>query len=339
MNCLCRVPSYTSVVLRRSSVVLSRPRIPSLPAFYPPLDWVHFPTFSDPAPWKSLVRFYSQSSKKGRPKAAIAKSKLKTAEEVPTAVDREKGVFYVVRKGDIVGVYRSFSDCQAQFGSSIHDPPVSILKGHDLPTESKDYILSRGLKNAMYTMDAADLKDDLFGMLTPCPVVEPASYRVDSSQEDDEGSVEVSSIALSCKMEFDGASKGNPGRAGAGAVLRADDGTLVCKVWEGVGEATCNFAEYRGIILGMKFALQKGYKRIRIQGDSKLVCMQVQGLWKVRHKELAKLFKVVKTLKQNFLSFEISHVLRAENKEADSLANKGVILADGEVEEECIQLS
>lgn len=44
---------------------------------------------------------------------------------------------------------------------------------------------------------------------------------------------------------------------------------------EGVGIATNNVAEYRGAILGLKYALQKGFKHIRVQGDSKLVCMQV----------------------------------------------------------------
>lgn len=49
----------------------------------------------------------------------------------------------------------------------------------------------------------------------------------------------------------------------------------ICRLREGVGVATCNAAEYRAMILGMKYALKKGFTGIRIQGDSKLVCMQV----------------------------------------------------------------
>lgn len=49
----------------------------------------------------------------------------------------------------------------------------------------------------------------------------------------------------------------------------------IVRLREGVGIATNNVAEYRGAILGLKYALQSGYKHIRIQGDSKLVCMQV----------------------------------------------------------------
>ncbi|KAL3499740.1 hypothetical protein ACH5RR_038833, partial [Cinchona calisaya] len=79
----------------------------------------------------------------------------------------------------------------------------------------------------------------------------------------------------SCTLEFDGASKGNPGQAGAGVVLRADDGSLSCRLREGLGIATCNVAEYRAIILGLKYALDKGFTSIRVRGDSKLVCMQM----------------------------------------------------------------
>ena len=110
-----------------------------------------------------------------------------------------KDAFYVVRKGDIVGVYKSFGDCQAQLSSSIilhfsisglngfnvlelhftslflfclelwqiFDPPVSVYKGYSLPEDTDEY--SCGLTNAIYTIAAADLKDDIFGKLMHCP--------------------------------------------------------------------------------------------------------------------------------------------------------------------------
>lgn len=80
----------------------------------------------------------------------------------------------------------------------------------------------------------------------------------------------------SCNIEFDGASKGNPGKAGAGAVLRAShDNSVLFYLREGVGTATNNVAEYRALLLGLKSALHKGFKNVRVQGDSMLVCMQV----------------------------------------------------------------
>ncbi|KAI3412284.1 RNase H domain-containing protein [Psidium guajava] len=366
MNCLSRVPSYTATVCRRATRLIGgRP----------------FVKCANAAAWSGAFRnaslgslnsefvlcrydvrcYSSKRGKRGGSKAASSVSKK--------VVDPEKDSFFVVRKGDIVGVYRSFLECQAQLGSSVCDPPVSVFKGYNISTDSENYLASLGLKDAIYTVNAADLKDDLFGTLTPCPLQEPAAYRgkdtetngpKETSHDALEGEVlvtvptdpfveHVSSnlngeevpISLecnSCILEFDGSSKGNPGKAGAGAVLRADDGSMICILREGVGTATNNVAEYRAIILGLRYALEKGCRSIRVRGDSKLVCMQVQGLWKVRHKKMSELFQEVKRLKQNFLSFEISHVLRGLNSEADAQANKAIVLADGQVEEECVEL-
>ncbi|KAF5746634.1 hypothetical protein HS088_TW06G00805 [Tripterygium wilfordii] len=281
--------------------------------------------------------------------------------------DKDDG-FFVVRKGDVVGVYKSFADCQAQLGSSICDPPVSVYKGYSLKKETEDYLTSCGLRDAIYTIRAADLKDDLFGTLTPCPLQEPAFSKDETSSKDrskkrpyemggsqnidpvcttsfstdslkkhvkmDAEAHEPSSDIRSCILEFDGASKGNPGQAGAGAVLRANDGSVICRLREGLGIATNNVAEYRAMILGLKYALKKGYKSIRVQGDSKLVCMQIQGLWKVKHENMSWLCKEATKLKDKFLSFQIGHVFRDLNSEADAQANLAISLADGQVVEE-----
>ncbi|KAK9117051.1 hypothetical protein Sjap_015998 [Stephania japonica] len=283
-------------------------------------------------------------------------------------MEEDKNAFYVVRKGDLVGVYKSLSECQAQVGSSVCDPSVSVFKGHSLPEEAADYLTARGLQNALYCIGASDLKDELFGSLVPCPFKEPGSLKgkasgISSSSKRSKDALEsgileagkdpsstdmmrkhlkleiqkqaLSSKCDSCTLQFDGASKGNPGKAGAGAILRAVDGSVVCRLREGVGFATCNAAEYRAIILGMKYALSKGFKRICVQGDSKLVCMQVQGLWKTKNDNMATLCKMVNELKDEFLSFEINHVLREYNADADVQANFAVNLRDGEVQVEC----
>ncbi|GJM94271.1 hypothetical protein PR202_ga10902 [Eleusine coracana subsp. coracana] len=82
---------------------------------------------------------------------------------------------------------------------------------------------------------------------------------------------------LSCILEFDGACKGNPGRSGAGAIIRRLNGSVIAHLREGLGITTNNAAEYRALILGLKYAANKGFKHIRAQGDSKLVCYQVSG--------------------------------------------------------------
>ncbi|KAM7464596.1 hypothetical protein LguiA_032717 [Lonicera macranthoides] len=286
----------------------------------------------------------------------------------PKAVmEEEKNAFFVVRKGDIVGVYNNLSDCQAQAGSSICDPPVSVYKGYAMAQDTKDCLISRGLKNALYSIRAADLTEELFGTLTPCPFQQPPLSEGEPSTKDlpvkrlpewlesETGeaaeliadtplrkqmkldhNVEAQFLAYgqSCIIEFDGASKGNPGQAGAGVVMRADDGSLICKLREGLGVRTNNAAEYRAMILGLRYALEKGFTRIRVLGDSKLVCMQIQGLWKVKNQNMSNLCEEAKILKDKFHSFQIAHVLRGLNSEADAQANLAVHLAEGQVQEE-----
>ncbi|CAL8093655.1 unnamed protein product [Prunus armeniaca] len=79
-----------------------------------------------------------------------------------SAARRHSLVHGGMRKGDIVGVYKSFGDCQAQLSSLIFDPPISVYKGYSLPKDTEEYLGSCGLTNAIHTIAAADLKDDIF---------------------------------------------------------------------------------------------------------------------------------------------------------------------------------
>lgn len=132
------------------------------------------------------------------------------------------------------------------------------------------------------------------------------------------------------QVEFDGASKGNPGTAGAGALLRCPHGCVVLELAEFLGRETNNVAEYRSLILGLKGALSKGVRRVRAQGDSKLVCLQVIGAWKVENKKLIPLHEEVKRLEKLFEEFSIAHVKREYNSAADALANDAVCLGGSE---------
>eukprot|EP00250_Pteridium_aquilinum_P015388 c22554_g1_i8 orf=691-1824(-) len=115
------------------------------------------------------------------------------------------------------------------------------------------------------------------------------------------------------QIEYDGASKGNPGRAGAGALIRCPHGSVVMEMTEYLGIETNNVAEYRALILGLKGALSRGIQRVKAQGDSKLVSSQVTGAWKVENKNLIPLHKEVKGLENLFESFSISHVRRVSS--------------------------
>ncbi|XP_022734416.1 uncharacterized protein LOC111287976 isoform X2 [Durio zibethinus] len=368
MNCFSQMRAYGSAIFRKAGNFIATST----------LNQCHVPLWKrnfEHAGVKTVdlgflsTRFRAQcySSHKSNPRKKASRTKKVDPEPV---MKNDNDAFFVVRKGDVVGVYKSFADCQAQVGSSICDPPVSVYKGYSLTKDTEEYLASCGLKNALYTIKAADVTEDLFGALIPCPFQEPASSRGEASQNDvtkkrsqdlfesDYGGrgatgsiavadhvrkhikldphaqVQIASSDRSCILEFDGASKGNPGPAGAAAVLRTDAGNVICKLREALGIATCNAAEYRAIILGLKHALKKGYTSISVKGDSKLVCMQMQGLWRVKHEHLSELYEEAQKLKNNFLSFEINHVLRKLNVEADAQANLAIKLAEGQIEEE-----
>eukprot|EP00249_Psilotum_nudum_P017420 c26314_g1_i3 orf=627-1937(-) len=129
-------------------------------------------------------------------------------------------------------------------------------------------------------------------------------------------------------LEFDGASKGNPGKAGAGAVLRRPDGSVLCELMAGLGVSTCNVAEYRACIMGLQGALDRGIRYIKVQGDSSLVCKQINEEWRVHNKDLLNLWTEAKMLKNNFKQFSIQHVAREFNSAADALANSAVALPE-----------
>ncbi|VAI20971.1 uncharacterized protein LOC119297892 [Triticum dicoccoides] len=281
-------------------------------------------------------RFFSSSSSKS--KRSTKKSAAK--KDTPTG-SAGGGQFYVVRKGDVIGIYKDLADCQAQVSNSVCDPSATVYKGCSLRKETEEYLAKRGLKNALYSINAADARDELFDALAPCPFQQPdgiASSALETGPSKKHPKVAeqepLPDSHLSCILEFDGACKGNPGKSGAGVIIRRPDGSVIAHLREGLGIATCNAAEYHALLLGLRYAANKGFKYVRAQGDSKLVCNQVQDLWRVRNDNMADLCKKAKELKGKFLQFQINHALRKFNADADAQANFAVELPVGEVQEQ-----
>ena len=125
-------------------------------------------------------------------------------------------------------------------------------------------------------------------------------------------------------MRFDGASKGNPGLAGAGAVIYKDD----CELWSGytfVGEnETNNVAEYNGLILGLTKAIEFNIKTIIVEGDSQLVIKQMKGEYNVKSSHLRKIYENAKMLEKCFDKIIYNHIYREKNKKADQLSNMAI---------------
>ncbi|CAK8577890.1 unnamed protein product [Lathyrus sativus] len=135
-------------------------------------------------------------------------------------------------------------------------------------------------------------------------------------------------------LRFDGACRGNPGPAGAGAVLFGEDGSVLYNFRQGLGNTTNNVAEYCALILGLQQAIMKGCKNIKVQGDSQLVISQFQGSYTINNPRLRSLCNEALELSNNFRSFEIEHISRAYNTLADAQANRAINLQEGQVEED-----
>ncbi|MBE1468006.1 bifunctional RNase H/acid phosphatase [Kibdelosporangium phytohabitans] len=126
-------------------------------------------------------------------------------------------------------------------------------------------------------------------------------------------------------VEADGGSRGNPGPAGYGAVVRdAANGELLAERAEGIGVATNNVAEYGGLIAGLQAAASVGADEVEVRMDSKLVVEQMSGRWQIKHPSLQPLAAQARTLAAGFDRVTYSWIPRERNKEADRLANEAM---------------
>lgn len=122
-------------------------------------------------------------------------------------------------------------------------------------------------------------------------------------------------------LQFDGGSRGNPGPAGIGVVVRAGDGTPLVTLGRFIGRATNNVAEYTALITAMEEARKLGAKSISIRGDSELIIKQLKGEYRVKHPDMKVLYEQAMDLIRKFDQVEIGHNLRDKNELADKLAN------------------
>jgi ribonuclease HI len=127
-------------------------------------------------------------------------------------------------------------------------------------------------------------------------------------------------------LEFDGGSRGNPGPAGIGVVVRAADGTPLVTLGRPIGRATNNVAEYRALITAMQKAQELGARKVIIRGDSELIVRQMLGQYRVKNPDLKDLYDEAQELIRQFDSAKIEHSLRHKNTLADKLANRALDL-------------
>jgi ribonuclease H / adenosylcobalamin/alpha-ribazole phosphatase len=127
-------------------------------------------------------------------------------------------------------------------------------------------------------------------------------------------------------VEADGGSRGNPGLAGYGAVIRdARSGEVLAEVSEPIGRATNNVAEYGGLLAGLRAAakLVPGAET-EVRMDSRLVVEQMSGRWKIKHPDLRQLAEQVSQAARSLGLVTYTWVPRERNTHADRLANQAM---------------
>lgn len=122
-------------------------------------------------------------------------------------------------------------------------------------------------------------------------------------------------------LQFDGCSKGNPGKAGSGAVIYKNKTEIWGKSLFIGNKNTNNEAEYTGLIIGLEEANNMGIKNICVEGDSLLVINQMTGKYKVKSENLIGLYNKAKELEKKFDVIIYNHIYRNLNKRADELSN------------------
>jgi ribonuclease HI len=126
------------------------------------------------------------------------------------------------------------------------------------------------------------------------------------------------------RLRTDGASRGNPGPAGAGIVIEDEDGMKLKTMHRWLGQMTNNEAEYHALIDGLKAVEPWKPDRLEVYLDSKLIVEQMNGRYRVREARLQTLNALAKELLGRFEDVLVKHVEREQNKRADYLANQAI---------------
>lgn len=123
----------------------------------------------------------------------------------------------------------------------------------------------------------------------------------------------------------DGASRGNPGESGIGVILKDEQGNTITSQYGYIGRTTNNIAEYTALVTCLNLVKKIECKNLIVHSDSELMVRQLNGEYKVKDKDIKKYYQRVKKILEDFsVEFEIKHIPRDENHEADRLANRGI---------------
>ena len=133
---------------------------------------------------------------------------------------------------------------------------------------------------------------------------------------------------MKARLFTDGGARGNPGPAAYGFVLEAEDGALLAAKGEAIGRATNNVAEYRGLVEGLREALELGVREVEVVSDSELLVRQMTGVYRVKNEALKELSLEAAALGRRFARVRYTAVRREHNELADRLVNEALDASD-----------
>jgi ribonuclease H / adenosylcobalamin/alpha-ribazole phosphatase len=129
---------------------------------------------------------------------------------------------------------------------------------------------------------------------------------------------------MKARLSTDGGSRGNPGPAAYGYVLETDDGTVLAAHGEAIGVTTNNVAEYRGLLEGLRKAVELHVDELEVVSDSELVVHQMRGEWKIKKDTLRALWEEAQDLAGDIGTVRYTAVRREHNELADRLVNEAL---------------
>lgn len=126
------------------------------------------------------------------------------------------------------------------------------------------------------------------------------------------------------RVYSDGAARGNPGPAGAGAVVTDATGRPLARLGRFLGRQTNNHAEYMGVLIGLEAAKEMGAEQVDVFADSQLMIRQLEGKFQVKSATLRPLFEQARGLLRQFPRYTLTHIPREENGAADEMSNRAI---------------
>jgi ribonuclease HI len=142
--------------------------------------------------------------------------------------------------------------------------------------------------------------------------------------EGSEAEEEQAPSYIRLRLYSDGAARGNPGPAGAGAVLVEPSGQVVDRLGKFLGHQTNNYAEYQGLLLGLRRARELGVREVEVFADSELMIRQLGGRYQVKSPSLRPLYEEALKVLNEFERVKLVHVPREMNRAADEMSNKAI---------------